>query len=104
MAEHSAVNRVVVGSSPTWGAHTPHMIVRSFLLQWNKIHEEECKIRETGSHCITEKLVSAQTSAQTWRFVLKTAKCVDFKMQETYGKGEVVENPRIIQELNNLFT
>ena len=29
---------------------------------------------------------------------------VDFKMQETYGKGEVVENPRIIQELNNLFT
>ena len=33
MAEHSAVNRVVVGSSPTWGASTPHRDVRSFLLQ-----------------------------------------------------------------------
>ena len=33
MAEHSAVNRVVVGSSPTWGADTPHSDVRSFLLQ-----------------------------------------------------------------------
>ena len=32
MVEHSAVNRVVVGSSPTWGADTPHSLVRSFLL------------------------------------------------------------------------
>ena len=30
MAEHSAVNRVVVGSSPTWGA-TPPQILRRFL-------------------------------------------------------------------------
>ena len=65
MAEHSAVNRVVVGSSPTWGAETPHMIVRSFLLYWNKNHEEECKIRETDSRQITENRFSAQTSAQT---------------------------------------
>ena len=36
MAEHSAVNRVVVGSSPTWGAGTPHSDVRSFLLLSNK--------------------------------------------------------------------
>ena len=28
MAEHSAVNRVVVGSSPTWGAKEKHLLMQ----------------------------------------------------------------------------
>ena len=43
MAEHSAVNRVVVGSSPTWGAIKPIRFWMGFLLSLNKLKNKSIR-------------------------------------------------------------
>ena len=37
MAEHSAVNRVVVGSSPTWGAIEKHLRMQVLFVVYNEL-------------------------------------------------------------------
>ena len=93
MAEHSAVNRVVVGSSPTWGANTPHSVVRSFFviirqkrraetLNPQETQETASPTQETASPNITEKLVSAQNAAQTRKFASEFERSGNLKLQD----------------------